>query len=38
MKDEWERQGDFVIGEFQRYCGRKTLLHAETLEKLDRLA
>ena len=38
LNDEVRRQGDFVIEEFERYAAGKPLLHAESLEMLDRLA
>jgi phosphoglycerate dehydrogenase-like enzyme len=38
VNDELGCLGDFVVEEFERYCQRKTLLHAETLDMLDRLA
>jgi len=38
LNDELHRQGDFVIAEFERYATGQPLLHADTLETLDRLA
>jgi len=38
INDEVKRQGDFVIGEFERYAAGLPMLHADTLEMFDRLA
>jgi len=38
LNDEVHRQGDFVLEEFERYAEGKPLLHADSLETLDRLA
>ena len=38
INDEYGRQGDFVIEEFERYVTGPPLLHAEDLTLLDRLA
>jgi len=38
INDEVLRQGDFVIGEFERYSTGLPMQHADTLEMLDRLA
>jgi len=38
LNNEVRRQGDFVIAEFERYAAGLPLLHADTLDVLDRLA